>query len=108
MVVRPWTEISSQPLSEQLIRSMFPFSEGYRFFPNRYDAGVKFHSSIGQPVRLYVFEGECTYSSDAVSVTVKGGEYVDLPPNRYEFEVPTAAPVWLMRVFRMPSSAPST
>jgi hypothetical protein len=102
MVVRPWNEISDLPISEQLIRELFPFAQGYRFFPSRYDAGVKFPSNIAQPVRLYVLEGECTYSNDAGGTTVKGAEYIDLPPGQYDFEVPVESPVRVMRVFKMP------
>jgi hypothetical protein len=105
MVVRPWSEISSQPISEQLVRELFPFDEGYRFFPNRYNAGVKFPASIAQPIRLYVLEGECTYRGAEGAATVKSAEYVDLPRGEYEFEVPTEGPVRLMRVFKMPEKS---
>lgn len=107
MVVRPWTEISSRPISEQLIRELFPFAEGYRFFPNRYDCRVTFPSSVGQPFRLYVFEGKCTYRSDAGLVTVQGAEYVDLLPNRYEFAVSNEADVRLMKVYKLPAALTS-
>jgi len=102
MNAHPWTEISSEPLTEALLRSLFPQEQGYRIFPNRHEAGVKSPSKIARATRLYVLEGVCSYRMDDRSVEVNAGEYADLPPGMYEFEVPATSPVKLIRVYRLP------
>lgn len=97
-----WTDISSEPLTEAMLRGLFPQEQGYRIFPNRYEAGVKSPSKIARATRLYVLEGGCRYRIDDRSVDVNAGEYADLPPGLYEFEVPAASPVKLIRVYRLP------
>ena len=101
MSVHPWTEISSEAFTEEAIRGLFPVSEGHRFFPNRYNAGVKFSGSLSRPGRVYVFEGGCTYHTEAGPVHVKAGEYADLLPGQYDFEVPVESPVRLMKVYKL-------
>jgi len=104
MRVRRWGEISDLPLSEQVLREMFVRADGYWLYPNRYEAGVGFPGTLAQPVRLYVFEGECSYSFGKATVRVRGGEIVDMLPGAYDFEVTADGPVRLMKVFRMPES----
>jgi hypothetical protein len=83
---------------------MCPFDEGYRFYPNRYDANVKFSASISRPFRVYVFEGACLYSSETETVSIGAGEFADLPPSRYDFEV-GEVPIRLMKVYKLPELA---
>jgi hypothetical protein len=63
---------------------------------------VRSPAKIARATRLYVVEGACSYQIDNQSVEVKAGEYADLLPGMYEFEVPAASPVRLIRVYRLP------
>ena len=108
MSAYPWAEISSGAFTEEAIRELFPAAEGYRFFPNRYNAGVKFSGKLSRAGRVYVFEGSCTYHTDAGPVHVKAGEYADLSPGAYEFEVSAELPVRLMKVYKLPELAGKT
>jgi hypothetical protein len=75
---------------------------GYRLYRGGYDVGVKFTDRLARAGKVYVFEGSCTFKTDMGSVHVKAGEYVDLPPGDYEFEVPAESPVRLMNVYHLP------
>lgn len=101
MSVHLWPKISDKAFTEETIRELFPISEGHRFFPNRYNAGVKFSGNLSHASRVYVFEGCCTYHTDAGSLRVEAGEYADLLPGDYEFEVPADSPVRLMKVYKL-------
>jgi hypothetical protein len=102
MNARPWSEIASGALTEEAVREMFPVSDGYRLYRGRYDVGVKFTDRLARAGRVYVFEGSCTFKTDTEFVHVKAGQYVDLSPADYEFEVPAGSPVRLMRVYHLP------
>ncbi|MGM9483871.1 hypothetical protein ACS5PN_21925 [Roseateles sp. NT4] len=102
MKVHSWTEISDRDLTEDAVKALFPAEQGHRFFPNRYDAGAKFSGSLSQASRVYVFEGRCTYHTDAGPALVHAGEYADLLPGPYEFEASVESAVCLMKVYRLP------
>lgn len=101
MKPRKWTELSERELSEQAIRELFPLEAGYRFYPNRYDAGVGFPSNIGRDVRIYVLEGSATYTHDGTSITLNAGEFADIAAGRYDFETGGSA-VRLVSVYWLP------
>lgn len=90
----------AENVTEANVRALFPEQEGYRFFPTRYAAGVKFAGSLSQAGRVYVFEGCCAYHTSAGSVCLKAGESADLQPGQYEFEA-AELPVRLMKVYKL-------
>ena len=102
MIAHSWTDISNEAFTEEAIRKRSPPEEGYRLFPNRYGAGIKFLDNLARPSRVYVLEGSCTYRIGADVVLVNACEYIDLLPGQYGFEVLGTSPVRLIAVYQVP------
>lgn len=102
MKVNSWAGVSTGTISKQAILDLHSIEDGFRHFPDSFDAGVKFPGTIARPIRVYVLSGTCSYVLGNLQIWISGGEYVDLLPGEYEFEVGVVAPVTLVRVFKMP------
>jgi hypothetical protein len=103
MIVKPWSDISKNPISIEPIREIHPVDDGYRLFPNCYSAGVKFPVNITRAIRVYVLSGNCRYLMNKTKISISDGHYADLQPGDYEFEVGESAPVKIVKLFKLPS-----
>ena len=104
MVKKNWSALSTEQISEEAIRALHSAPEDYRVYPNRYDAGVSFPTTIGYPLVLYVLDGSCRYKSGDQEVTLQASEFVCLEKGSYSFEVLGSSGVSLVKVFKPPQS----
>lgn len=96
-----WSDVSSVILSEEVLREKFPIDAGYRIRPGIYHANERFPVYVGRTITVYVIEGDCTYSSAELSVHITSGQFLELSPGWYTFEVDGAS-VQLVKVFKLP------
>jgi hypothetical protein len=101
MVKQNWSDISSEPISEEAVRALHLPAEKYRLYPNSYGPGVSFPTTVGQPVVLYVLQGRCKYKLGDREVTLQASEFVPLEKGSYSFEVLGSAGVKLVKVFKL-------
>lgn len=101
MSINLWTDVSSEPISEEVIRALYPVSKGYRHFPNTYAAGVRFGGDHSRESRVFVLEGACTYCIGALKVTIRAGEFAELVSGAYQFEASANHPVRLVTVYKL-------
>lgn len=107
MKVSSFQDVFGKEMTEALIRSDFPFSAGYRFFPAIYKKEPEFSTNFMWPVRIYVLSGSCVFtkkSDSGLSVEhaeVVEGSFVDLEPGRYYLLVGEGG-VKLMNVYFIP------
>ncbi len=104
MIVRSWSEISNEEMSEESIRKKFDYQRGYRFYPNTYEKGLSMDTLIGWNVRMYVVDGVCTCKQAGQIWEVARGQFIDLVPGDYVFDT-SSSPVHLMRVAYLPQLA---
>ena len=98
-----WTEISNEPISEAIIRTLYLSTDEYvyRFSPHKYDANVRFPGTAGLPFVVYVLNGECKFQWGKLEVILNASEFSNIPKGDYRFEVLGNAEVSLMKVFKI-------
>lgn len=102
MVVNSWADVSDKELSESVLRERFPAASGYRMSVNFYGAHEKFPICVGWKMTVYVIKGNCRYSSSERELSLSSGQFLEILPGMYGFEV-SDFPVHLVKVFGLPT-----
>lgn len=104
MVKQDWSILSTEQISEKAIRALYSPPEIYRIYPNRYDAGVTFPTTVARPHVVHILEGSCKYKQGNREVVLEASEFVSLEKGSYSFEVLGSSPVSLVKVFKLPDT----
>jgi hypothetical protein len=98
--VQQWAEQFDGEMTEARIREIFD-AKTHKVSRNVYPAYAKFPGTMIAG-KCFVMDGACIYIVKGERVTIKAGEFADLPQGGYEFEVSGDQAVSLVKVFPLP------
>lgn len=96
-----WSDISSDPISEEAIRALHLPQENFKLYVNTHESGTRFSSKAGHAFVLYVLAGECKITVDESEVDLHAAEFIALEKGSYEFEVLGKEQLKIMKVFSL-------
>jgi hypothetical protein len=97
---KQWTDHFDGEMTEARIREIFD-AKTHKVSRNAYPANAKFPGTMIAG-KCFVLDGACAYIVKGERVTIKAGEFADLPQGSYEFEVSGDQAVSLVKVFPLP------
>lgn len=103
MIVNSWVDESGKELSESVLRERFPAASGYRISANVYGPHERFPIYVGWKMTVYVIKGNCSYSCSEREFSLSSGQFMEIFPGMYDFEVSDSL-VHLVKVFELPPS----
>lgn len=98
--ISSWNEAFDGVPSEHTIRNRYD-SNKYRVSKYAYPKGTMFPGTMKSGT-CFVIEGECRHSFNDFTVSLKEGEYADLPNGSYEFQVLGDADAVIVLVWKLP------
>ena len=101
MNTKNWSDISSDPISEDAIRALHLPQENFKVYVNTHDAGNRFSAKAGHAFVLYVLAGSCKTMVDGSEVTLHGSEWATLEKGSYTFDVLGNEQLKSVRVFSL-------
>lgn len=96
-----WSDISSEPISEEAIRAVHLPQENFKLYINTYEAGKRFSAKAGHAFTLYVLTGSCKTMVGASEVTLHSSEFITLDKGTYTFDVLNNEQLKLVKVFSL-------
>lgn len=99
MNTKSWSEIYSDPISEEAIRALHLPQENFKLYVNIYEAGTRFSAKAGHAFVLYVLAGSCKTTVGEREVTLHAAELINLEKGTYEFNVLGNEQLKLVKVF---------
>ena len=106
-----WADVSEELMSEEAIRARHSPAHLFRISPRSYAVNLVTLPTIGVPMVFYVLSGVCRYVEDKSEqipkpeTIIAEGEFAEIGPGEYTFEVLSQEPVRAISVFRLPAEA---
>jgi quercetin dioxygenase-like cupin family protein len=101
MNTKNWSDISSDPISEETIRARHQPPENFKLYVNTYEAGKSFSAKAGHAFVLYVLAGSCKTTVGESEVTLHASELITLEKGTYAFDVLGNEQLKLVKVFSL-------
>jgi hypothetical protein len=106
-----WTDVSSEAISEELIRAFHSPPEKYRISPNRYEVGTQF-PDVYRRHTLYILSGSCRMllhadGNESLEMVLNAGEVAIVPRGDHTFQTLGSHEVRLVRVWDLSTLLPS-
>ena len=101
MITKNWSDISSDPISEETIRALHRPQENFKLYTNTYEAGKSFFAKAGHAFVLYVLTGSCKTTVGESEVTLRPSEFITLEKGTYAFDVLGSEELKLVKVFSL-------
>ena len=99
MNTKNWSDISSDPISEEAIRALHLPQEHFKLYVNTHEPETCFSAKAGHGFVLYVLAGSCKTTVGESEVTLHAAELITLEKGIYEFDVLGSEQLKLMKVF---------
>jgi hypothetical protein len=100
MKTSQWAHYFDGEPSEEILRLHFARPR-YRLVRSTYRPRLQFTGMMG-PGTCYVLRGACRYVFNGAAVTLKTGEFCEVPGGRYEFEALGPGEAEVVRVWYLP------
>jgi hypothetical protein len=101
MVKKYWSNLSTEPISEDAIRALHQPQKKFKFYLNVIEAGKSFTTKAGHEFVLYVLAGRCRTSLEGHELTLSASELITLEKGSYDFEVLGDEELKIIKVFSL-------
>ena len=98
-IIKKWSALSTNPISEAAIRSLYPPEKKYRVSAYKYPPGASFSNAVGLQHLVFVVEGKFKYAGEGDEIIVGEAEFVSVEVGKYTCKVIGDMPVRLVKVF---------
>ena len=101
MVKKYWTDISSEPISEEAIRALHQPNKHFKFYINTVEPGKSLNTNAGHEFMLYILAGTCKTSLEGIELILSSAEYITFEKGSYVFEADGDVDLKLVKVFSL-------
>jgi hypothetical protein len=101
MVKKYWSNLSTEPISEEAIRALHQPQKKFKFYVNTIESGKSFTTNAGHEFVLYVLAGSCKTAIEGIDLTLSASEFITLEKGSYVFDVLSDEELKVMKVFRL-------
>jgi len=101
MVKKYWSNLSTEPISEEAIRTRHQPQKKFKFYVNAVEAGKSFTTNAGHEFVLYVLAGSCKTVIEGIELTLSASEFIALEKGSYAFDVLGNEELKVMKVFSL-------
>ncbi|HEY8100227.1 MAG TPA: hypothetical protein VIF82_05700 [Burkholderiaceae bacterium] len=101
MVKKYWSNLSTEPISEEAIRALHHPQKKFKFYVNTIESGKSFTTNAGHEFVLYVLAGSCKTTIEGIELTLSASELITLEKGSYAFDVLGNEELKVMKVFSL-------
>jgi hypothetical protein len=101
MVKKYWSNISSEPMSEEAIRARYQPQKKYRFYVNTIEAGGSLPAKAAHDFDIYVLAGSLKTQIEGIDLTMSSSEMITLEKGSYTIEALGDEELKIMKVFSL-------